>query len=187
MAQLIQNGDLLSGSSRDASSVYYTEFDGTHRSVQSKLNDLSQEPNIELTGVLLAGETTIVLSNPAITNDAILDLDVFTSVFGLIVNSIEVNTISHTVTLTFNAQDSNINVKVMLWKNTDIGVELVQTLKAGDTTITFVDASITQDSTFACYTTVFGLPIQDVVCDTGTLTLTFDSQNFDVQVKVRVW
>ena len=58
MAQLIQNGDLLSGSSRDASSVYYTEFDGTHKSVQEKIGELNN--NVDSLGKSVSDGKTLV-------------------------------------------------------------------------------------------------------------------------------
>ena len=58
MAQLIQNGDLLSGSSKDASSVYYTEFDGTHKSVQEKIGELNN--NLDSLGKSVSDGKTLV-------------------------------------------------------------------------------------------------------------------------------
>lgn len=42
MAKLIQNGDILSGTSNDAANIVYTKSDGTHQSVQTKLSSLEK-------------------------------------------------------------------------------------------------------------------------------------------------
>lgn len=64
--------------------------------------------------------------------------------------------------------------------------ELIGTLEAGETTITFQDASITADSNLDFYTNVDGVvPIrrQSIA---GVVSVTFDPINFDLGVKVVV-
>ena len=66
------------------------------------------------------------------------------------------------------------------------GVVLTGTLTAGTTTVVLSDPSITTDSTFDFYTSVFGVnPIAASVI-AGQITLTFEQQAVNVGVKVVV-
>lgn len=65
----------------------------------------------DVTGTLTAGSTTVTLSNAAITTSS--TLDIYTDVYG--VNPTDVTVSSGSVTLTFEAQDSNIGVKVRVY------------------------------------------------------------------------
>jgi len=65
--------------------------------------------------------------------------------------------------------------------------DLVDTLKAGETSITITDSSITTDSTIDFYTDVFGVNPIGAVVGTGQITLTFEERSSDLGVKVRVW
>lgn len=64
--------------------------------------------------------------------------------------------------------------------------DLTDTLEAGETTLTFEDASITTNSTIDFYTDVFGVNPTNVVVSTGSVTLTFEARVSDLGVKVRV-
>ena len=65
----------------------------------------------DVTGTLTAGSTTVTLSNAAITTSS--TLDIYTDVYG--VNPTDVSVSSGSVTLTFEAQASNIGVKVRVY------------------------------------------------------------------------
>lgn len=65
----------------------------------------------DVTGTLTAGSTSVTLSNAAITTSS--TLDIYTDVYG--VNPTDVSVSSGNVTLTFEAQDSNIGVKVRVY------------------------------------------------------------------------
>lgn len=67
-----------------------------------------------------------------------------------------------------------------------VGKVLTGTLTASSTTVTLSDSSITSSSTFDIYTTVYGLNPTNVSVSTGSITLTFEAQQSDVGVKVRV-
>lgn len=62
------------------------------------------------------------------------------------------------------------------------------TLAAGETTITLTDDAITTDSTFGNpFTTIWGVsPSEAPVVTNGSITYTFDAQDVDMGVKVRV-
>lgn len=65
-------------------------------------------------------------------------------------------------------------------------IDLTGTLTAGQTSITLSDSIITTDSTFDFYTDTFGANPTNVVATNGSITLTFEAQQSDVGVKVRV-
>ena len=64
--------------------------------------------------------------------------------------------------------------------------DLTGTLTAGNTSITLSDASITSSSTIDYYTDYFGVNPVGVSVSTGSITLTFEAQDIDLGVKVRV-
>ena len=65
--------------------------------------------------------------------------------------------------------------------------DITGTLTAGSTSLTLYDASITTDATYDIYTTVYGVNPTDVSLVAGSITMTFDSQQSDIGVKVRVY
>jgi len=60
------------------------------------------------------------------------------------------------------------------------------TLTAGQTSITITDSRITTDSALSFYTSVYGVNPTEVSVATGSVTLTFDEQDADMTVGVRV-
>ena len=66
-------------------------------------------------------------------------------------------------------------------------VEVTGTLLAGTTTLVLSDASITSTSTLDAFTDVYGVSPTDMVATTGSVTLTFEAQESDLGVKVRVY
>lgn len=65
--------------------------------------------------------------------------------------------------------------------------DLVGTLTAGQTTISFNSPSITTTATYDYYTDVYGVNPTAVTVSTGNMVLTFEAQQSDLHVKVRVW
>jgi hypothetical protein len=65
--------------------------------------------------------------------------------------------------------------------------DLIDTLYSGDTTITFVHARITPDSTLNFYTDKYGVNPSNVFISAGLIRLTFTALNYDLKVKVRIW
>lgn len=63
--------------------------------------------------------------------------------------------------------------------------DVIGTLTAGQTTLTLTDSAITTDSTLDFYTDTFGVNPTDVAVTTGSVTLTFEAQANDIEVKVR--
>lgn len=65
--------------------------------------------------------------------------------------------------------------------------DLTATLTAGNTSITISDAVITTTATYDFYADVFGVSPTAISVSEGSITLTFEAQQSDVVVKVRVW
>ena len=68
----------------------------------------------------------------------------------------------------------------------DLWSDFTGTLTAGQTSITFTDASIRETSTIDYYTDYFSINPVGVVATNGSVTLTFEPQEIDLGVKVRV-
>ena len=68
----------------------------------------------------------------------------------------------------------------------DLWNDFTGTLTAGQTSITFSDASIRETSTIDYYTDYFSINPVGVVATNGSVKLTFEPQEIDLGVKVRV-
>lgn len=64
--------------------------------------------------------------------------------------------------------------------------EIEGTLTAGATSITLSDSAITTSSTFEPFTSIFGVKPTNMVAVAGSVTLTFEAQSTNMDVKVRV-
>lgn len=64
--------------------------------------------------------------------------------------------------------------------------EVTGTLVSGSTSITLTDSNITTDSTIDIYSSIWGADPTDVTVANGSITLTFEAQETDMNVKVRV-
>lgn len=63
------------------------------------------------------------------------------------------------------------------------GTKLVETLPAGETTVTFTSDEITSDMKLnAIYTSIFGVQLESASVEDGSLVLTFDVQEEDMTV-----
>lgn len=72
------------------------------------------------------------------------------------------------------------------WIKLNAYTELTGTLTAGTTTITLKDGTITTDSKFDFYTSIYGVSPTNVAVAAGSITLTFDAQKTNMNVEVRV-
>ena len=72
------------------------------------MNKDGSQAYVEVDGILLAGTTTITLTNNAITTDS--KFDFYTSIYG--VSPTNVAVAAGSITLTFDAQETNMNVEV---------------------------------------------------------------------------
>lgn len=67
------------------------------------------------------------------------------------------------------------------------GICLTATLAAGSTSITFTDASITEDCFVDVYTDVYGVNPESIQTgETGQLTLLFEEQEQDIRVRIKI-
>lgn len=66
------------------------------------------------------------------------------------------------------------------------GTEVTATLYAGQTYVNLQSNAITTDSTFDIYTSIWGAEPTDVTVANGSITLTFEEQETDMNVKVKV-
>lgn len=67
-----------------------------------------------------------------------------------------------------------------------LGVIIIKTLAAGETTMILEDETITTESTIDIYTSVYGVSPTNAIVEAGSITLTFEAQDGDIGVKVRV-
>ena len=75
--------------------------------IDAELNRRALKPTV-ITGTLSTGNTSITLSSDAITTNSVID--VYTSIYG--VNPIETIVETGNITLTFDAQSSDVAVRV---------------------------------------------------------------------------
>ena len=88
-----------------------SNLNGMESRINSAFSALSACGFVEVTGTLLSGSTTLVLSDASITSTS--TLDVFTDVYGISPTDMVASTGS--VTLTFEAQASDLGVKVRVY------------------------------------------------------------------------
>lgn len=85
-----------------------------------------------------------------------------------------------------NAMESRINSAIGVLAGCGF-VEVSGTLSIGSTSLVLSDASITTSSTIDVFVDVWGVSPENVVVATGTVTLTFETQESALGVKVRVY
>lgn len=76
--------------------------------IHKELNALGEKNEVSVIGTLAAGATSIVLENEAITTSS--TIDIYTDVYG--VNPTNASVEAGSITLTFEAQGSDLGVKV---------------------------------------------------------------------------
>lgn len=77
--------------------------------------DIYGIPKAVITGTLTAGNTTVTLTNAAITSTC--RFDCYTENVFLPILDIAVDSTNHTITLTYEEQSSNVNVKVVIFED----------------------------------------------------------------------
>ena len=88
-----------------ATQIVYTELTTTSKSLTGAINEVA---GIVVTGTLLAGNTSITLSDAAIHTTS--TIDIYTDTFGI--NPTAVSVAEGSITLTFDAQANDVAVKV---------------------------------------------------------------------------
>ena len=87
---------------------------------------------------------------------------------------------------TMNGLESRINTAFSALSPAGF-VEVTGTLTTGSTSLTLSDASISSTSTLDFFTDVYGVSPTAVSVSTSSVTLTFEAQESDLSVKVRVY
>lgn len=118
---------------------------------------------------------------------------------GMLYNWITYSNDNKTMTISSNASDAgahwNISgetytityfVEVNSGGGSASWKDITGTLTAGQTSISFTDSSILESSTFDFYTSKFGVNPTNISVLNGSITLTFDEQNTNINIKVRV-
>lgn len=108
-----------------------------------------------------------------ITND-VISVDIESDSTGFVEYDKENGTIGLSAAL--RAQIANVTPTI-----------LTATLTAGQTSLTFTDASILTTSVIDIYTSIYGVAPTAATSDTGTITFTFDAQASDMLVEVDVY
>ena len=85
----------------------FTGLNTTSKNIVGAVNEVKGK---EVTGTLQAGSTSITLQDAAITTTS--TIDIYTDVFGISPESVSVAT--GEITITFEAQSSNLGVKVVI-------------------------------------------------------------------------
>lgn len=98
--------------SHTATQVTHPGLNTTAKTIVGSINEVLQSAGggVELTATLVAGNTTLTFSNAAITTTATYDF--YTSVYGINPSAVSVS--AGSLTLTFEAQASDISVKVRI-------------------------------------------------------------------------
>ena len=86
-------------------------MNGLESRINSAFSDLAPAGFVEVTGTLSSGATTCVITTSSITTTA--TYDIFTDVYGLAPESVGV--LEGEMTLTFEAQASDVSVKVRVY------------------------------------------------------------------------
>lgn len=82
----------------------------TAKTIVGAINEAAAGGAVEVTGTLTAGQTSLTLSNAAITANATYDY--YTDKYGVNPSSVTIS--NGSMTLTFEAQSSNLGVKVRI-------------------------------------------------------------------------
>lgn len=145
-------------------------------------------PIIAVTGLPYAGENYYVLYNKYDGSTVNKQVNFIFSGTDCKYNS-ETNVLE-IKNIRLGLDETENNVARVINNNIDVDhigyKELSGTLTAGETSLTLTDSSITTNSLYDIYTSVYGVNPTDVTVTTGSITLTFAVQQSDLGVKVRV-
>ena len=114
--------------------------------------------------------------------------------FKITANSDGTSTIADSTTYsqvgdTFGASDLNATNEAVNALDTgkiSTGLDVTGTLSAGSTSITLSSSKITTSSILDFYTSIYGVSPSEVVVSSGEVVLTFDSQDSDMVVGVKI-
>lgn len=88
----------------------------------------------------------------------------------------------------YNSKYTGAQIETRLDQIDTLPIKLTaQTLPAGSTSVTFIDNSITTDSTIIPYVSQYGIAPITITVSQGTAILTFSPQAESLSVYIRVW
>ena len=85
-------------------------FNGLNTTSKNIVGSINEVKGKEVTGTLIAGNTSITLQDASITTTS--TIDIYTDVFGISPESVSV--VTGEITITFEAQSSDMGVKVVV-------------------------------------------------------------------------
>ena len=111
--------------------------------------------------------------------------------FSYIGNRVEIDSVRSQLTfkdvkLAIDSTEDNIARVINDSNTTPLYVEVSGTLLAGETNLRITNGHIKTTSTIDYYTSIFGVNPTNAVVTSGLIVLTFEAQQTDMQVKVRV-
>lgn len=134
------------------------------------------------------GGGTTVIANPSdAATDDLVKLQVANTIYGIEAGTNVVANPSGTASGDLNSiQIGSTIYDIPTGGGGGSWTDVTGTLTAGQTTLTLTNSAITTNSTLDFYTDTFGVNPTNVTVTTGSVTLTFEEQADDIEVKVRV-
>ena len=95
---------------------FASDLHTTSKTIIGAINEVnSATSGVVKSGTLEAGETSLVFTDNAITDDSLVDWYIEEAYYGLVApTSFVTDEVNHTLTLTFEAQENDIDIKVVI-------------------------------------------------------------------------
>lgn len=95
---------------------FASDLHTTNKTIIGAINEVnSATSGVTKTGTLEAGETSLVFTDNSITDDSLVDWYIEEAYYGLVApTSFVTDEVNHTLTLTFDAQENDIDIKVVI-------------------------------------------------------------------------
>lgn len=95
---------------------YASDLHTTNKTIIGAINEVnSSTSGVTLTDTLEAGETSLVFTDTSITDNSLVDWYIDEAYYGIVApTSFTTDEANHTLTLTFDAQAENIDIKVVI-------------------------------------------------------------------------
>ena len=95
---------------------YASDLQTTNKTIIDAINEVNLATSgVILTDTLEAGETSLVFTDNSITDDSLVDWYIDEAYYGIVApTSFTTDAANHTLTLTFDAQEEDIDIKVVI-------------------------------------------------------------------------
>jgi hypothetical protein len=95
---------------------YASDLHTTNKTIIDAINEVnSATSGVTKTGTLEAGETSLVFTDNSITDDSLVDWYIEEAYYGIVApTAFTTDAANHTLTLTFDAQEEDIDIKVVI-------------------------------------------------------------------------